>query len=88
MIGYGRASETERVLVVDDGLIIRRQLEIQSKPLGKLSGDMLAKNHVGNGRVGIFQLSGLGGFYKYIQLYFTIYYPKLLKEYVTNDIII
>ena len=50
MIGYGRASETERVLVVDDGLIIRRQLEIQSKPLGKLSGDILAKDNVGNGR--------------------------------------
>ena len=37
-IGYGRASETERVLVVDEGLIIQRQLKIQSNPLGKLNG--------------------------------------------------
>jgi hypothetical protein len=40
MIGYGRASETERVLVVDEGLTIWRQLKIQSNPLGKLSGDI------------------------------------------------
>jgi len=37
-IGYGRASETERVLVVNEGLIIRKQLKIQSNPLGKPSG--------------------------------------------------
>jgi hypothetical protein len=30
MIGNGRASETERVLAVDEGLIIPRQLKIQS----------------------------------------------------------
>lgn len=38
MIGNGRASETEQMLVVVDGLINQRQLEIQSNPLGKLSG--------------------------------------------------
>ena len=38
MIEYGRASETERVLVVNDGLINLKQLKIQSNPLGKLSG--------------------------------------------------
>ena len=38
MIEYGRASETERVLVDVEDLINRNRLEIQSKPLGKLSG--------------------------------------------------
>jgi hypothetical protein len=38
MIEYGRASETERVLVVNDGLINLKRLKIQSNPLGKLSG--------------------------------------------------
>ena len=38
MIENGRASETERVLVVNDGLINLKQLKIQSNPLGKLSG--------------------------------------------------
>jgi len=42
MIGYGRASETERVLVGDEDLINRSWLKIQSNPLGKLSG-----NHYG-----------------------------------------
>jgi hypothetical protein len=42
MIGYGRASETERVLVGDEDLINLNWLEIQSNPLGKLSG-----NHYG-----------------------------------------
>jgi DNA-directed RNA polymerase beta' subunit len=35
MIGNGRASTTERVLVDDDGLINRSLLKIQSSPLGK-----------------------------------------------------
>ena len=38
MIGYGEASETERVLVVYEGLVILRRLKIQSRPLGKLKG--------------------------------------------------
>jgi hypothetical protein len=50
MIGYGRASETERVLVSNDGLINQNWLKIQSNPLGKLSGDIMAKNYVRNGR--------------------------------------
>tara|TARA_B110000037_G_scaffold204403_1_gene248337 strand:+ start:1901 stop:2080 length:180 start_codon:yes stop_codon:yes gene_type:complete len=32
MIVYGRASETERIWVIDDGLINRRLLKIQSIP--------------------------------------------------------
>jgi hypothetical protein len=42
MIEYGRASETERVLVQNEGLINLIELKIQSNPLGKLSG-----NHYG-----------------------------------------
>jgi len=42
MIGYGRASETERVLVGYEDLIHLNWLKIQSNPLGKLSG-----NHYG-----------------------------------------
>jgi len=42
MIGYGRASETERVLVGNEDLINLNRLKIQSNPLGKLSG-----NHYG-----------------------------------------
>jgi len=42
MIEYGRASETERVLVDNDGLINQNRLKIQSNPLGKLRG-----NHYG-----------------------------------------
>ena len=42
MIGYGRASETERVLVSNEDLINLSWLKIQSNPLGKLSG-----NHYG-----------------------------------------
>jgi hypothetical protein len=38
MIGYGRASETERVLVGNEDLINLNRLKIQSNPLGKLSG--------------------------------------------------
>jgi hypothetical protein len=38
MIGYGRASETERVLVGYEDLIHLNWLKIQSNPLGKLSG--------------------------------------------------
>jgi hypothetical protein len=56
MIGYGRASETERVLVGNDSLINLNWLKIQSNPLGKLSGDIMAKNYVGNGRARLFQL--------------------------------
>jgi hypothetical protein len=41
-IGYGRASETERVLVSNEDLINLNWLKIQSNPLGKLSG-----NHYG-----------------------------------------
>jgi len=36
MIGYGRASTTERVLVNNDGLVSRSLLKIQSAPLGNL----------------------------------------------------
>jgi hypothetical protein len=36
MIGYGRHSETELVLVSDEGLTIRSLLKIQSTPLGNL----------------------------------------------------
>jgi hypothetical protein len=36
MIGYGRHSETERVLVLNDGLINLIRLKIQSFPLGNL----------------------------------------------------
>jgi len=42
MIGYGRASETERMLVSSEDLINPNWLKIQSNPLGKLSG-----NHYG-----------------------------------------
>jgi len=38
MIGNGRASETERVLVSNEDLINLNWLKIQSNPLGKLSG--------------------------------------------------
>jgi hypothetical protein len=38
MIAYGRASETERIWVTNDGLINQRWLKIQSIPLGKLRG--------------------------------------------------
>lgn len=34
MIGYGRASETERIWVSNDGLINQSWLKIQSSPLG------------------------------------------------------
>jgi hypothetical protein len=57
MIGYGRASETERVLVSNEGLINLNWLKIQSNPLGKLSGDIMVKNHVGHGRPRLFQLN-------------------------------
>ena len=50
MIGNGRASETERVLVSDDDLTNRSWLKIQSNPLGKLNGYIMAKNNVGHGR--------------------------------------
>jgi hypothetical protein len=42
MIGYGRHSETERVLVNYEGLTIQSLLEIQSDPLGNL-GDSSTK---------------------------------------------
>jgi hypothetical protein len=38
MIAYGRASETERIWVIDEGLINLRWLKIQSIPSGKLEG--------------------------------------------------
>lgn len=38
MIANGRASETERIWVTNDGLINQRWLKIQSIPLGKLRG--------------------------------------------------
>jgi hypothetical protein len=38
MIANGRASETERIWVVNDGLINLKRLKIQSIPLGKLRG--------------------------------------------------
>jgi len=34
MIGYGRASETERIWVSNDGLINQNWLKIQSSPIG------------------------------------------------------
>jgi hypothetical protein len=36
MIGYERHSETERVLVNDEGIIIRSLLKIQSDHMGNL----------------------------------------------------
>ena len=36
LIGYGRASTTERVLVNYEGLVNRSLLKIQSAPLGNL----------------------------------------------------
>ena len=36
MVDYGRHSETERVLVSDEGLTIRSLLKIQSDPLGNM----------------------------------------------------
>ncbi len=38
MIGNGRASETERIWVDNEGLINLNRLKIQSIPLGKLRG--------------------------------------------------
>jgi hypothetical protein len=38
MIGYGRHSETERVLVGNEELITLNWLKIQSFPLGNLGG--------------------------------------------------
>jgi hypothetical protein len=38
MLAYGRASETERIWVVYDGISNQRRLKIQSIPLGKLRG--------------------------------------------------
>lgn len=38
MIGNGRASETERIWVGNEGLINLNRLKIQSIPLGKLRG--------------------------------------------------
>jgi hypothetical protein len=38
MIGYDRHSETERVLVNDEGLTIRSLLKIQSFPTGNFWG--------------------------------------------------
>jgi hypothetical protein len=48
----------------------------------------MAKNNVGDGWARIFQLRGLDACQKYIQIHFIIYYPKLLKDYITNNIII
>jgi len=42
MIGYDRRSETERVWVNDEGLIIPSLLKIQSTPLGNLWDFMTA----------------------------------------------
>lgn len=53
MIGNGRASETERVLVSNEDLINLSWLKIQSNPLGKLNGGIMAKNYVRNGGVGL-----------------------------------
>jgi hypothetical protein len=38
MIGYGRHSETERMLVDNEELITLNRLKIQSFPLGNLGG--------------------------------------------------
>ena len=46
MIGNGRASETERMLVDYEDLINLSRLKIQSNPIGKLIGDIMAKNYV------------------------------------------
>lgn len=40
MIGYGRASETERVLVDDEGVINLSLLKIQSDPMGNLRDEI------------------------------------------------
>ena len=42
MIGYDRRSETERVWVNYEGLIIQNLLKIQSVPLGNLWGYLAA----------------------------------------------
>jgi len=39
MVGYDGHSETERVLVNNEGLAIQSLLKIQSDPLGNLGGD-------------------------------------------------
>jgi hypothetical protein len=49
---YGEVSETERVSVVNDGLVIQRRLKIQSGPLGNQGG-------FADGRLGLQQLIGL-----------------------------
>jgi len=41
------------VLVSNEGLINLNWLKIQSNPLGKLSGDIMVKNHVGHGWVSL-----------------------------------
>jgi len=42
MVGYDRHSETERVLVSDEGIAIQSLLKIQSGPLGNL-GDFIGR---------------------------------------------
>jgi hypothetical protein len=44
MVDYGRHSETERVLVSDEGLAILSLLKIQSDPLGNM-GDFVGRRN-------------------------------------------
>jgi len=43
LVGYDRHSETERVLVDDEGLAILSLLKIQSGPFGNLGGHRLTE---------------------------------------------
>jgi hypothetical protein len=44
MIDYGRHSETERVLVSDEGVTIQSLLKIQSDPFGNI-GDFVGRRN-------------------------------------------
>jgi hypothetical protein len=44
MVGYGRHSETERVLVSDEGLAIQSLLKIQSDLIGNI-GDIVGRRN-------------------------------------------
>jgi hypothetical protein len=44
MIDYGRHSETERVLVSDEGVTVLSLLKIQSDPLGNM-GDIVGRRN-------------------------------------------
>jgi hypothetical protein len=46
MVGYDRHSETERVLVNDEGLAILSLLKIQSAPLGNLGDTVIIQRKI------------------------------------------